>query len=62
MQEPPDELTLADTIGVAVPSQVKELTVGVLRLGTVDRGSRCSPNCVIMGNFSALLCRRGGYR
>jgi hydroxymethylglutaryl-CoA lyase/(R)-citramalyl-CoA lyase len=38
MEEPPDELTLADTIGVAVPSQVKELTAGVLRLGPVVGG------------------------
>src|SRR5258708_14308733 len=33
MQEPPDELTLADTIGVGVPSQVHELVGGVRKLG-----------------------------
>jgi (R)-citramalyl-CoA lyase len=35
MAEPPDELTLADTIGVAVPTQVVELVRGTLRLGAV---------------------------
>jgi hydroxymethylglutaryl-CoA lyase/(R)-citramalyl-CoA lyase len=33
MAEPPDELCLADTIGVAVPSEVKDLIGGVQRLG-----------------------------
>src|SRR6202022_3300235 len=33
MAVPPDEICLADTIGVAVPSQVKELVGGALRLG-----------------------------
>jgi isopropylmalate/homocitrate/citramalate synthase len=32
-QEPPDELVLADTIGVGVPSQVRELVQGVKDLG-----------------------------
>jgi (R)-citramalyl-CoA lyase len=30
----PDEIVLADTIGVGVPSQVRELVEGVLALGT----------------------------
>jgi hydroxymethylglutaryl-CoA lyase/(R)-citramalyl-CoA lyase len=38
MAEPPDELTLADTIGVAVPTQVVELVQGGLRLGAVVGG------------------------
>ena len=33
MAVPPDEVCLADTIGVAVPSQVKELVGGAMRLG-----------------------------
>lgn len=33
MQQPPDQLCLADTIGVAVPSQVRELVAGVRSLG-----------------------------
>jgi hydroxymethylglutaryl-CoA lyase/(R)-citramalyl-CoA lyase len=33
MAVPPDEICLADTIGVAVPSQVKELVGGSMRLG-----------------------------
>jgi isopropylmalate/homocitrate/citramalate synthase len=33
MAVPPDEICLADTIGVAVPSQVKELVGGAKRLG-----------------------------
>src|SRR6202140_408466 len=33
MAIPPDEICLADTIGVAVPSQVKELVGGATRLG-----------------------------
>jgi hydroxymethylglutaryl-CoA lyase/(R)-citramalyl-CoA lyase len=33
MAVPPDEICLADTIGVAVPSQVKELVGGALSLG-----------------------------
>ena len=33
LREPPDELMLADTIGVAVPSQVKDLFKAALRLG-----------------------------
>jgi hydroxymethylglutaryl-CoA lyase/(R)-citramalyl-CoA lyase len=33
MAVPPDEICLADTIGVAVPSQVKELVGGSRRLG-----------------------------
>jgi hydroxymethylglutaryl-CoA lyase/(R)-citramalyl-CoA lyase len=33
MAVPPDEICLADTIGVAVPSQVKELVGGAMRLG-----------------------------
>jgi (R)-citramalyl-CoA lyase len=33
MAIPPDEICLADTIGVAVPSQVKELVGGAMRLG-----------------------------
>jgi len=33
MAVPPDELCLADTIGVGVPSQVKELVGGARRLG-----------------------------
>ena len=38
MAEPPDELTLADTIGVGVPTQVVELVRGSLRLGAVVGG------------------------
>jgi isopropylmalate/homocitrate/citramalate synthase len=33
MAIPPDEVCLADTIGVGVPSQVKELVRGAMRLG-----------------------------
>ena len=33
MAVPPDEICLADTIGVGVPSQVKELVGGARRLG-----------------------------
>jgi isopropylmalate/homocitrate/citramalate synthase len=33
MAIPPDEICLADTIGVGVPSQVKELVGGAMRLG-----------------------------
>jgi hydroxymethylglutaryl-CoA lyase/(R)-citramalyl-CoA lyase len=33
MAIPPDEVCLADTIGVGVPSQVKELVGGAMRLG-----------------------------
>jgi isopropylmalate/homocitrate/citramalate synthase len=33
MAAPPDEICLADTIGVGVPSQVKELVAGARRLG-----------------------------
>jgi (R)-citramalyl-CoA lyase len=33
MAVPPDEICLADTIGVGVPSQVKELVGGAIRLG-----------------------------
>lgn len=33
LQVPPDEVCLGDTIGVAVPTQVQELTHGLLRLG-----------------------------
>jgi hydroxymethylglutaryl-CoA lyase/(R)-citramalyl-CoA lyase len=33
MAVPPDEICLADTIGVGVPSQVKELVGGAVRLG-----------------------------
>jgi (R)-citramalyl-CoA lyase len=33
MAIPPDEICLADTIGVGVPSQVKELVGGAVRLG-----------------------------
>jgi isopropylmalate/homocitrate/citramalate synthase len=33
MAVPPDEICLADTIGVGVPSQVKELMAGARRLG-----------------------------
>ena len=33
MAIPPDEICLADTIGVGVPSQVKELMGGAIRLG-----------------------------
>ena len=33
MAIPPDEICLADTIGVGVPSQVKELVRGAMRLG-----------------------------
>jgi isopropylmalate/homocitrate/citramalate synthase len=33
MAVPPDEIGLADTIGVGVPSQVKELVSGARRLG-----------------------------
>jgi isopropylmalate/homocitrate/citramalate synthase len=33
MAAPPDEICLADTIGVGVPSQVKELVTGARRLG-----------------------------
>jgi isopropylmalate/homocitrate/citramalate synthase len=33
MAAPPDEICLADTIGVGVPSQVKELVAGAHRLG-----------------------------
>jgi (R)-citramalyl-CoA lyase len=33
MEVPPDEICLADTIGVGVPSQVKELVGGAIRLG-----------------------------
>jgi hydroxymethylglutaryl-CoA lyase/(R)-citramalyl-CoA lyase len=33
MAIPPDEVCLADTIGVGVPSQVKELVGGAIRLG-----------------------------
>jgi hydroxymethylglutaryl-CoA lyase/(R)-citramalyl-CoA lyase len=33
MAVPPDEVCLADTIGVAVPSQVKKLIGGAIRLG-----------------------------
>jgi isopropylmalate/homocitrate/citramalate synthase len=35
MAVPPDEICLADTIGVGVPSQVKELVGGARRLGAV---------------------------
>lgn len=35
METPPDELALADTIGVGVPTQVTELVRGALRLGAV---------------------------
>jgi hydroxymethylglutaryl-CoA lyase/(R)-citramalyl-CoA lyase len=38
MEEPPDELTLADTIGVAVPSQVNGLVRGSLGLGAIVGG------------------------
>jgi len=33
MRVPPDELTVADTIGVGVPSQARELVSGVLAMG-----------------------------
>ncbi|HZK75205.1 MAG TPA: hydroxymethylglutaryl-CoA lyase [Clostridia bacterium] len=35
MAAPPDEICLADTIGVGVPSQVKELVGGARRLGAI---------------------------
>src|SRR5919202_5296108 len=35
METPPDELALADTIGVGVPTQVRELVGGCLELGAV---------------------------
>ena len=35
LREPPDEVCLADTIGVAVPSQVSSLVQGALGLGAV---------------------------
>jgi isopropylmalate/homocitrate/citramalate synthase len=38
MAVPPDEICLADTIGVAVPSQVKELVGGSMRLGATVGG------------------------
>ena len=34
MNEPPDQISLADTIGVAVPSQVRELMSAVVATGT----------------------------
>ncbi len=38
MAEPPDEICLADTIGVAVPTQVRELVGGVRELGAAAGG------------------------
>jgi hydroxymethylglutaryl-CoA lyase/(R)-citramalyl-CoA lyase len=38
MAIPPDEICLADTIGVGVPSQVKELVGGAMRLGATVGG------------------------
>jgi isopropylmalate/homocitrate/citramalate synthase len=38
MKEPPDEVSLADTIGVAVPSQVSSLVAATVRLGAVVGG------------------------
>jgi hydroxymethylglutaryl-CoA lyase/(R)-citramalyl-CoA lyase len=38
MADPPDEVAVADTIGVAVPSQVKELVAGLRGLGAVAGG------------------------
>lgn len=35
MSEPPDEVCLADTIGVGVPAQVRELVGGVRRMGAI---------------------------
>ena len=55
MEEPPDELTLADTIGVAVPSQVKELTAGVLRLGAVVGGHFHNTRNTGLANAAAAL-------
>jgi (R)-citramalyl-CoA lyase len=55
MEEPPDELTLADTIGVAVPSQVKELTAGALRLGAVVGGHFHNTRNTGLANAAAAL-------
>jgi len=55
MEEPPDELTLADTIGVAVPSQVKELTAGALRLGVVVGGHFHNTRNTGLANAAAAL-------
>jgi (R)-citramalyl-CoA lyase len=38
MADPPDEIAVADTIGVAVPTQVKELVGGLRGLGAVAGG------------------------
>lgn len=38
MREPPDALLVADTIGVGVPTQVRELVTGLLALGAVAGG------------------------
>ncbi|MEP7105770.1 MAG: hydroxymethylglutaryl-CoA lyase [Chloroflexota bacterium] len=38
MAEPPDEIAVADTIGVAVPTQVRELVSGLRGLGAVAGG------------------------
>src|SRR6202011_2848525 len=38
LESPPDELVLADTIGVGVPHQVRELIAGVRSLGPVRAG------------------------
>lgn len=39
LREPPDELVVADTIGVGVPSQVRELVDGLRRLGAPAIGA-----------------------
>jgi (R)-citramalyl-CoA lyase len=55
MEVPPDELSLADTIGVAVPTQVSELVEGARRLGALVGGHFHNTRSTGLANAVAAL-------
>lgn len=58
LAEPPDELVLGDTIGVGVPSQVRELVTGLARLGVTQIGCHLhnTRNTAVANAVTALEC------
>ncbi len=55
MQVPPDTLVVADTIGVGVPSQTRELIAGLVRLGVTAGGHfHNTRNTGLANAFAAL--------
>ncbi|MGI8564173.1 MAG: hydroxymethylglutaryl-CoA lyase [Candidatus Dormibacter sp.] len=56
--EPPAELVLADTIGVGVPSQVRELVTGLAGLGVAQIGCHFhnTRNTAVANAVTALEC------